>query len=79
VRIDAEYRYSHCRGELGRGHVSRCPRSWLISARAYARSVGDVGMVDACGIALDVLRSGSTRNPRQREMQRLAGRRVKIS
>ena len=33
-------------------------------------------MVDATTIALEVLDSGSNRNPRLREMRRAAGRRV---
>jgi hypothetical protein len=76
MKIDPEYMYGHCRGELGRGHVERCPKSWLISARVYAREHGDMGMVEACTIALDVRRSGSTRNPRLVEMRKLAGRKL---
>lgn len=65
------YKIQHCRGELGRGHVHRCPRSWLIRVRKLVRDT-DPNLAAACAIALDVHRSGSTANPRLREMRKLA-------
>jgi len=73
VTVDDGYLVDHVRGELGRGHVHRCPRSWLL--RVVALEAGsDLGQ--AAAIALDVLRSGRSINPREREMRRLAGRRL---
>jgi len=63
----------HVRCELGRGHVARCPRSWLIRVR---KLTSGTDLAEACQIALDVHRSGVSVNPRQREMRKLAGRKL---
>ena len=77
MKPDRKYRYDHCKGELGRGHVSRCPKSWLISARAHARVVGDSGMVRACDIALLIHRQfGPSTKVQVDEMRVFAGRRA---
>ena len=75
MAIDDAYVLGHCRGELGRGHIHRCPRSWLIAARREATRKGDVEMAEACSIALDILRgkladTAANVNP----MQLLTGR-----
>ena len=77
MALDNESRFVHVRNELQRGHVSRCPRSWIITTRAMARERGDDDLAAACDIALEILRSDDRRvSTRIPEMARLAGRRT---
>jgi hypothetical protein len=61
MAIDATHKLDHCRGELGRQAVERCPKLWLIAARKLARESGDLDMAQACTIAL-AIRRGELRN-----------------
>lgn len=75
MAIDATYKLDHCRGELGRGHVHRCPVAWLRDARREAIRLGDADMAEACRIALQLRRgelADSAANVRP--MQLLTGR-----
>ncbi len=75
--ITSQYMLDHCRGELGRGHVERCPRMWLLKARAEARATGQRDMAEACTIALAIQR-GTVPNTDEhtKKMRRLTGRKV---
>lgn len=71
------YKLAHCKGELGRGKVERCPRGWLIAARRYAKATGDFDAAEACAIALCILRGElSHTDANVRPMRKLAGRRL---
>lgn len=72
--ITPQHKLDHCRGELGRGKIHRCPKSWLITARKLAREQGDDNMVTACTLALVDWPYGPSDGTR--EIQRLAGRRL---
>jgi hypothetical protein len=75
--VSSEYMLGHCRGELGRGKVERCPKSWLVAARKLARESGDLAMAEACSIALRILRGElADTSANIRPMQRLTGRKT---
>jgi hypothetical protein len=61
--VSASYMLDHCRGELGRGHVHRCPISWLRVAKREAQRIGDEDMAEACSIALMVARGEGSYHP----------------
>ena len=70
-QITDNYKHAHCRSELQRGHVSRCPKSWLRVCKRLALKDGDLDLAAACDIALTNYPKGGTR-----EMRRLAGRQI---
>lgn len=72
--MNLEFLESHCRAELGRGHVARCPRGWLTRV---IRQTRNPDLAEACRIALSVQNSGMSINARETEMRRLARRQLR--